>query len=61
MLIENIHGASADLRRRAQGATRLSLRIQLEAPPSRWLGALLLGFGLGSEKALAGCGRRDAK
>lgn len=53
--------AGADLCRRAQGTTQLSLRIQLQAIPSPWLGVLLLGLGLGSERALAGSVGRDAK
>lgn len=61
MLIENIHDGSADLCRRVQGTTQLSLRIQLQAIPSPWLGVLLLRLGLGSEKILAGSGKRDAK
>lgn len=53
--------AGADLCRRAQGTTQLPLRIQLQAISSPWLGVLLLGLVLGSEKILAGLSERDAK
>lgn len=53
--------AGADLCRRAQGTTQLSLRIQLQAIPSPRLGVLLLGLGLGSEGVWGDSAGRDAK
>jgi hypothetical protein len=61
MLIENTQDVRCRPLWQKDSVHNAALRIQLEVTPSPWLGALLLGDGLGSEKALGDSGGRDAK